>query len=171
MKKLTLLLLIVCMLFSAAGCSALNDVADLISPTEEVFSIEGYRLQITADSTFKTNTGGNFDLQITNGKAYISIMAYKYIDLPEDTTPQDVYDVQNEDLFSKRTNVTAIEESETQALHSAEKDGVKNYYATYLIDLPDAETFAWVLVTATPSYFENNKEYLNNIVYSLTTIE
>ena len=104
-------------------------------------------------------------------------MAYKYIDLPEGVTPRDVYDMQNEDLFSKRTAVTVIEEVKTQtvsqktvtrALHSAEKDGVKNYYATYLIDLPEEEVLAWVLVTATPSYLEANQEYLNNIVFSLS---
>ena len=86
--------------------------------------------------------------------------------------------MQNEDLFSRRTAVTVIEEAKTQsqakqvvtqALYSAEKDGVKNYYATYLIDLADAETFAWVLVTAMPSYLDDNQEYLHNIVCSLTS--
>lgn len=180
MKKVIVVLLMTCMLFSAAGCSVLDDTASLFEPTETVFSIDSYHLQITADSTFREDTGGSFDLQITNDNAYISIMAYKYIDLSEDLTPLDVYDMQNEGLFSQRTAVTVIEEEKTpslsqnvvtQALHSAEKDGVKNYYATYLVDLPDEETFAWVLVTAMPSYLDENREYLNDIVCSLTPIQ
>ena len=171
MKKVIAILLLVCVFFS--GCSMLRK-ADV---TEKAFSIDSYDLQLTADSTFYENTGGSFDLQITNDKAYVSIMAYRYIDLPEGITPRDVYDTQTEDLFSRRTAVTVIEETEelsqniTGGLYSAEKDGVKNYYATYLVDLPQEETLAWVLVTATPSYLEANREYLYDIVRSLKTAE
>ena len=179
MKKVFVIFLMACMLFSAAGCSVLNDADSLLKPTEAVFTIDRYHLQITADSTFQEKTGGSYDLQITNGSTYISIMAYKYIDLPENLTPQNVYDMQNEDLFSKRTAVTTIEEAKTQALsqrtithalYSAEKDGVKNYYASYLVDLPDKETFAWVLISAMPSYLDDNRAYLHDIVCSLTAI-
>ena len=52
-------------------------------------------------------------------------------------------------------------------MYSAERDGTKNYYGSYLIDFPEEETFAWVLITATPSYFESNRETLHNIVCSL----
>ena len=106
MKKVIAILLLVCVVFS--GCSMLMK-ADV---TEKAFSIATYDLQLTADSTFYENTGGSFDLQITNDKAYVSIMAYRYIDLPEGITPRDVYDTQNEDLFSRRTAVTVIEETE-----------------------------------------------------------
>ena len=36
-----------------------------------------------------------------------------------------------------------------------------------MIDFPEEETFAWVLITATPSYFEDSRESLHNIVCSL----
>ena len=172
--------MVACVLFSVAGCSVLEDVASVIKPTEKVFSIDNHHLQITADSSFQEKTGGSYDLQITNDKAYVSVMAYKYIDLPKGVSPRDVYDVQNEDLFSRRTAVMIIEETRTQsfsksvvtyAMYSAEKDGVKNYYATYLVDLPEEETLAWVLVTATPSYLNENREFLHNIVCSLTGTE
>ena len=178
MKKAILVFLTTCILLSAAGCSALHKAESVFKPTETVFSIDNYHLQITADSSFQEKTGGAFDLQITNDKAFVSIMAYKYMDLPEGLTPQNVYETQNEDLFSKRTAVTAVEEAKTQtlsqkeityAMYSAERDGVKNYYVTYLVDIPLEETFAWVLVTAAPSYLDNNQEYLHNIVCSLTT--
>ena len=44
---------------------------------------------------------------------------------------------------------------------------MKNYYATYLLDFPEAETLAWVLITATPSYLDANRESLHNIVCTL----
>ena len=178
MRKMIAVVMAVCVLFSLAGCSALEDATAIVRPKEKVFSIDTYHLQITADTTFQEKTGGNsWDLQITNGDAYISVMAYKYIDLPQDVTPADVYDMQNQDIFSKRDNVATVEETMTQTLpgckvtygmYSAEKDGGKNYYASYLMDFADAETFAWVLVTAVPSYMEENKETLHNIVCSLT---
>jgi len=178
MKKTILVFLAACMLFFVTGCSALNNTGSVFQPTETVFSIDDYRLQITADRSFREETGGAFDLQITNDKAFVSIMAYKYMDLPEGMTPQDVYEIQNEELFSKRTAVKVVEETKTQtisqkeitcAMYSAEREGIKNYYRTYLVDIPLEETLAWVLVTATPSYLDNNQEYLNNIVCSLTT--
>lgn len=186
MKKAFILLMTVCMLLSAAGCTLPIDSVSSTKPeettpptkpAETVFSIDSYQLKITADSTFFDKTGGSFDLQITNGRAYVSVMAYKYIDLPSGLTPLDVLDMQNEDIFSKRTNVTTVEETTTEstsqksithALYSAEKDGAKNYYASYLVDFPAEQTFAWVLVTAMPSYFVENQEYLHNIVCSLT---
>lgn len=180
MKKIIAFLLMTCILYSAVGCSVQGDTDSLFKPTETLFSINSYHLQITADSTFQEKTGGSYDLQITNGRAYISIMAYKYIDLPEGLIPLDIYDMQNEDLLSKRNAVAIIEEAKTlslsqstitHALFSAEKDGVKNYYASYLVDLPDDETFAWVLVSAMPSYLNDNREYLHDIVCSLTSVK
>ena len=180
MKKVMVVLLTVCILFSEAGCSFLNDTYSLTKQTETVFSIDSYNLQITADNAFHQEPISNFDLQLTNRNSYISIMAYKYIDLANNSTPLDIYDMQNEDLFSRRENVTIIEDVEVQSLpqavvtqttYSAEREGIKNYYVSYLIDFPNAETFAWVLVTAVPSYIDNNRAYLNNIVCSLESIE
>ena len=186
MKKAFVVLLTVCMLLSAAGCTLPIDSVSSTKPTETtpptkpaetVFPIDTYQLKITADSTFSEKTGGSFDLQITNGSTYVSVMAYKHIDLPTGLTPQDVWGKQNEQLFGKRENVATVEETKTEstaqksithALYSAEKDGVKNYYASYLVDFPAEQTFAWVLVTAMPSYFVENQAYLHNIVCSLT---
>lgn len=178
MKKGMAVILVICLLFSVSGCAVLEDAASLLDPKEAVFTVERFPMQITADSTYRESTGGEFDLQITNRRSYISIMAYAYTDLPSGVTVMDVYDMQNEDLFSKRTAVTDIEEAKTQttpqcvrtyALYSAEKDGVKNYYGTYMIDFPNEEIFAWVLFSATPSYFESNRDSLHSIVCSLTT--
>lgn len=179
MKKTVLFTLALCLLLSVTGCSLPEMPGAATEPAEKVFTVDTYQLQLTADSSFQENTAGSFDLQITNGQCYISIMAYSYIDLPQDTTPADVYEMQNQDLFGKREHVTAVEDTVTQApsgalvsygLYSAERDGTKNYYATYLMDFPDGETFAWVLVTSAPSYMEANREMLHNYVCSLTPI-
>ena len=179
MKKCIIILTAICILLSLNGCTVQKDITASFQPTETSFSIDNYHLQITADSSFREDTGGSYDLQITNDSTYISIMAYNYIDLPVDITPLDVYAFQNEDLCSKRSAVATIEEPTeqtlpqgtlTRTLFSAEKNGVKNYYASYLIDLPDEKVFAWVLVTAMPSYLRDNQEYLHNIVCSLAPI-
>ena len=176
MKKALVILLLGCILISAVGCTEQKDGYDPTEPAAKVFTVEGYDLQITADDRFYEDTGGSFDLQITNNKCYISIMAYRYTDLPEGTTPTDVYETQNEDLFSRRDYVNQIESTQTQniaggtvtySLYSAEKDGVKNYYALHLVDLPETEVLAWVLISATPSYMEKNREYLHSIVCSI----
>ena len=168
-------LLALCILLTASACSLPNPSA----PEEKVFSIGDYNMQITANTDFHEKTGGSFDLQITNDKCYISIMAFRYIDLPADTTPFDVFDLQNEDLLGRREKVVTIEDARmqvltkgslTNSLYSAEKDGVKNYYGSYLMDLPSDESFAWILVTAAPSYFEHNRADLERIVSSLKSI-
>jgi len=181
MKKVISLLLLACVLLSFAGCAAIGEALMTVAePEEKTFSVENYPLQIVADTDFYEKTGGSFDLQITNDSCYVSVMPYSYSELPEGMMPQDVYDIQNEEIFSKRDAVTLIAETKTQTLpqgeaiygvHSAEKDGVENYYATYLIDLPQQEICAWVLVTAVPSYYQSNTDYLHNIVCSLTGAE
>ncbi len=174
MKKFYCVLLLICTVLSASGCA---DLLPAQTPRETVFPIDAYHLQITADSSFKSVEVSNFDLQITNGSVYLSVMGYHYIDLPTDSAPIDYYNFHNEDMFSRRQNVAVIEEAKTESsaertlirtLYSAEKDGVKNYYASYLVDFPEAGVFAWVLVTSTPSYMQNNSAALHEIVCSLT---
>ena len=83
-------------------------------------------------------------------------------------------------LLGKRDNVTALEAIKTQTLpgcnisyemFSAEKDGVENHYATYLMDFPDSRICAWVVITATPSYMTKNRETLHNIACTLSSAE
>ena len=95
----------------------------------------------------------------------------------DDSTARDVFDVQNNELLSKRDAVEEVEAPTTQslphcqvirALYTAERDGSKNYYETYLLDFPESQILAWVLVTATPSYATSHRDYLSDIVFSLT---
>ena len=162
-----------------SGCN--SQFSNIQDKKEKTFKVYGYDLKITANSNFKDDSEDSpWDLQITNNNVYLSVMAYEYIDLSEGQSPKDLYDFHNEDLFSRRENVSVIEEEATQTLtgknitktrYSAEADGNKNYYDTYLIDFTESEVFAWVLVTGTPSYLKNNTEELESIVYSLETVD
>lgn len=173
--RIFLSLLIICLMLT--GCSFVGPIGE---KKDVIFEIPFYKLSLTANESFeKDNEDSNWDLQLTNGNAYISIMAYKYIDLAEDQSPKEIYDWHNEELFSKRDNVSVVKEAvtETEAdrtiiktRYSAENDGSKNYYDSYLLDFKNDEVFAWVLVTGTPSYIESTKE-LEDIVYTLKIIE
>lgn len=176
MKKAMIFVLVVCILCSSAGCSVLTPA----EPVQKTFLLESYNLQIVADDTYYEKTGGSFDLQLTNENSYISIMVYRYSDLPESTTARDVYDIQNQDIFSKRDAVAEIEKTETFSLpqgeairgaYTAKRDGSENYYVTYLIDIPEEEVLAWVLVTTLPTYYPNHKEHLDSIVCSLSAAQ
>lgn len=155
------------------GCST---ILDRLQNVETVFEIPEYNLKITADIDFERVDAGNWDLQITDGNCYISVMAYSDIDLAENQTAKDVYDFHNDDMLSRRDNAFIVKDETTETLtdktivktvYSAENNGNKNYYSSYLVEFKDEETFAWVLVTGTPSYIENNSEKLDGIVHTL----
>ncbi len=178
-RKLIGIILILCSLLCVAGCAGVGGGSPA-EPTRVTFAVEGYGLQIMADDTFENNTGGEWDMQLTNDECYISVMAYKYAELTEDLTPQNVYKLQNDSFLEKRTNVRELEKEFTEViegrtvtvkLYSAERDGVENYYASYLLDIPESEVCAWLLISTTPSYFEENREHLNNIACSLSAAE
>ena len=177
-RKLMGIILVLCSLLCVAGCVGTGGAT--AEPTRVTFAVTGYGLQIMADDTFTEKTGGEWDLQLTNDECYISVMAYKYSDLSEEYTPQDVYKLQNDSFLGKRTNVKELEKESTeviegrtvtQKLYSAEKDGVENYYASYLFDIPESEICAWLLISTPSSYFEGNREHLNNIACSLSAAQ
>ncbi len=171
MKRLFLLAFVCVFLF--CNCA----FTEFLPNEETVFTVQNYDLEITVSGYFKDVTQGSpFDLQLANQNAYLSIMAYKYIDLSEEQTPLDVYTYQNEDIFSKRDNVQVVEEETVTTLadkeiyktrYSAEHNGFKNYYDSYLVDFKENETFAWVLISALPSYLEANGDALESMVHTI----
>lgn len=167
--------LALCLLLT--GCSFIPS-AKPIEP--KTFEMEFYGLCLTADDSYKeVEDKGEWDLQITNGNAYISVMAYYLIDLAEDQNPKGIYDSHNEDIFSTRDNISVIKSAQTQTQgqktitktrYSGEWEGNKNYYDSYLLEFEGGDVFAFVLVTGTPSYIENTKE-LEEIVHSISITE
>ncbi|MBR2915887.1 MAG: hypothetical protein IKC06_08830 [Clostridia bacterium] len=102
MKKTLIFSLILSLLLSAAGCSLLN-------PAPKDFDVADYNMVITADEGFKEDTGGDWSLQITNYKSYISVMPFTYEELG-DITPEEIYSLQNEDIFTRREDAKVLEE-------------------------------------------------------------
>lgn len=172
MKKTLILSLVLCILLSAAGCSLLN-------PAPKDFEVADYNMVITADEGFKEDTGGEWSLQITNYQTYISVMPFTYEEL-DDITPEEIYALQNEDIFTRREDTKVLEEETTKTengktiirtVFSAVLDGEENYYVCYLVDIPESELCAWVLVTTLPEYYNSVKENSDTIVASLKVKE
>lgn len=172
MKKALILSLILCVVLSAAGCSLFN-------PAPKDFEVADYNMVITADEGFTEDTGGEWSLQITNYKTYISVMPFTYEELG-DITPEEIYSLQNEDIFTRREDTEVLEEETKKTengktiirtVFSAVLDGDENYYVCYLVDIPESELCAWVLVTTLPEYYDSIKEKSDTIVASLTVKE
>ena len=173
-KKVTLSMCIVlaCVVL-LAGCSGGE------APIR--FYIEDYNLAFMAPQEWERTENYNFDLKITDGKAYFSVMVYYSIDLAADETPKDVYAWQNNDLFSKRENVEVVEEEQiiqydggtiTATLFSAEREHKKNYYYSCLVQLDDNEDiFMWVLINATPSYILKNQNTYFDMIKTMEYVE
>ncbi len=172
MKKAIILSLILSVLLSAAGCSVFN-------PAPKDFEVADYNMVITADEGFKEDTGGEWSLQITNYQTYISVMPFTYEEL-DDITPEEIYSLQNEDIFTRREDTKVLEEEAKKTENgktiirtafSAVLDGEENYYVCYLVDIPESEICAWVLVTTLPEYYDSVKEKADTIVASLAVKE
>lgn len=142
------------------------------------FQVGQYDLAIIADSTFEDVTAGDWNLQISDGNVYISIMAWKYSEMADDnfSNSYELYTLHDENLKSKRQNVETIaaeityNDGERKAYRNAfraEKDGLENVYYTYLLDFEESGRVAWVILNGEPSYFEENLYALETIVNSI----
>lgn len=172
MKKALILSLILSLLLSAAGCSLLN-------PAPKDFDVADYNMVISADEGFKEDTDGDWSLQITNYKSYISVMPFTYEELG-DITPEEIYSLQNEDIFTRREDAKVLEEETKKTengktiirkVFSAVLDGEESYYVCYLVDIPESEICAWVLCSTLPEYYDSIKEKSDTIVASLDVKE
>lgn len=179
-KKVSLFMCIV-MLSSVllSGCS-LAKTTNKVAIDKEFF-IDYYNISFTASQEWSETDQNNFDLQITNGDSYFSVMTYYTIDLPAGDTPESIYAWQNEDLFSRRENVEIVEDERiiisdgkiiTATMFSAERDETKNYYYSCLVQLGDNEdVFSWIIVTALPSYMQKNKDVFLDIMKTMRYVE
>lgn len=176
-------LLFMCMMMSLvliSGCN-LTETTNKMKMDKEFF-IDYYNISFTASQEWSETDQDNFDLQITNGDSYFSVMTYYTIDLPEGDTPESIYAWQNEDLFSKRENVEIVAEEPvvisdgkiiTATMFSAERDGKKNYYYSCLVQfgIINKDVFSWIIVTAQPSYMQKNKDVFLDIMKTMEYVE
>lgn len=173
MKKSLVCLAAVLLLLLSAGCSLLPGK----SRPDKEFRIEGYGITFTAAGEWEEVSDTPFDIQITNSKSYLGIMAYGEQDLSQEQTAREVYDWQNSDLFSRRENVEIVRqyrEYQSQGktigstLFSAERDGNQNYYLSCLVRFDTGDTpFAFVMITGMPNYIQDNREALLAILESM----
>ena len=178
MKKLSLTAFLLALLLAFSSCMTLTDVLD---PKEKLFTLEDYPVSFTATTAFKeVSDRGEWDIQITDGRVYFGVMAYDPVDLSEGQTPEEIYKLQNDHLFGRRENVQVMVEENTSALsgksithtrYSAEREGSKNYYESYLVTFGEDQTFCWVLITGLPSYIEKEGGHLRTVVESLSLTE
>ena len=179
-KKTAMFLCIVLMSsFLLSGCNLIK--SENTASMDKEFFIDYYNVSFTATQEWSQTDQDNFDLQLTNGEAYFSVMTYYTIDLPVGDTPENIYAWQNEDLFSRRENVETVEDERiiisdgkiiTATMFSAERDGKKNYYYSCLVQLGNNEdVFSWIIVTALPSYMQKNKDVFLDIMKTMEYVE
>lgn len=145
------------------------------------FTIEKNGLQITADEQYENITEeGDFDLQLKHENRYISVYDFDQSWLQKGQTAKDVFEMQNENLFSGMTDVIALEEESTEETPYAEVTRRlyqgkimerELVYDCYLFHFHDSHKFAWVLITTTLEDYEKNGEELRKVARSLKTVE
>ena len=143
------------------------------SGEKDIFLAE-YNFAISLPEGWKELADTNFDLQLTNGKAYLSVFVYFKNELAEYQSPLDVHEEHIEELFSGRENVRKLKEENIKelpdkeiysVLYSAEYKGVENYYYCNLLDFKEgSDIFSWIVITTLPSYFEENNTLLDEII-------
>ncbi len=147
--------------------------------TESTFAVGDYGVSFTFDGDWAKTDSENFDLQLSSKKygAYFSVFVYYRVDLSNGKTVEDMFNEQNEDIFSNRQNVSTVSETETKTVGtksifakttSAENNGNKNYYRTYMIDDPESKIIVWVLLNTIPSDMEKHQGYFDSIVNNVT---
>jgi|SRR5690554_3856617 len=145
-----------------------------IKRSEKSIFLEEYKFRLTLPEGWKEVDDTQFDLQLTSGRAYVSVFVYFKNELAELQIPLDVQEQHLKDLFSKREYVEKITEENIieltdkviySVLYSAEYNGVENYYYCNLVDFKgEADIFAWILVSALPSYFTENNDIWSEII-------
>jgi len=145
------------LILAACGDDTTTDTAE-----ENVMTIANYNVSFTFPSNWKQEEDqAPYDLQFGNSKSYASVFAYFKTDLADGASPMTLYDVQKDDILSKRTDIKVESEAQIReingkriksGLYTAAADGVKNSYYCNLIEFgEDADAFAWVIFTALPS--------------------
>jgi len=160
-KKRMITIVLVLVMVMLTACT--SDTPASNTKAEKVFKIEDYNISFSFPNNWKKEMdGAPYDLQCSNEESYACIFTYHKIDLSEGQTPLDIFNIQNDDIFSRRENVKKISEEKVDefenkrihsVLYSAENGGVKNYYYCNLIEFKEeADVFAWIIFTAVPSY-------------------
>lgn len=146
------------------------------SEKNQIFNVVPYDMRFTFSDDWEDATGDSpYDLQMKrDDRYYCSIFGFKDIDLPNGMVPEDVFELQKEDLLGNRDFVELIREEPAwedenkkiyRELYSGEFEGGKYYYYCCLIDFKEpAEGLAWVVFSGIPSWIENDMEEIDQIL-------
>lgn len=176
MKKLLAIMLSLSLCISLSACK--DGMSSYIASQEasEIFRVGDYPILITTPNGWtKEDDMGSFDLQCRSPKRdmYLSVYGYYGIDLAEEQTTQELFELQINEILSLRDNVTEIEpatstEGDERTLYSSyysgEQDGCKYYYRFYFIRFKTTDDMAWISFNGMPSVVEKNKEAIDEIV-------
>ena len=142
-----------------------------------IFADNLVQLQFPID--WNENENNNpFDLQYfsKDQKMNTGVFVYYSKYLSQNSTPQNIFKRQINDLKSKRTNFTIVEQESTEtlqdkiittAVYSGEKNESKYYYKFTLIEFTEnSEQFLVTLQVSFPSQWNQNKPILEKITSS-----
>jgi len=171
------ILIIVALALTMLMLAACAEDAAPDTSSKNVMLIEDYKVSFSFPPDWEPEADQKpYDLQCSNGRSYASIFVYYKTDLADGETPFALFNMQKNDILSKRENVK--EEAEEKiyevnnkriksALFSADISGTKNYYYCNLIEFDEAsDVFAWVLFTALPSDSAKMMDQWNEIIAS-----
>lgn len=142
------------------------------------FYIDDYDLTLTTSKYWReVNDETEYDLYITNGECYLGVMAYYMIDLIDDYTVEDVYEIQTQEILKNKKNTALVEPTETitcegktisATMYSGEYEKYKFYFYSFMVTFDDnPDVIAWISVTNTPSDMLKHKEDILNIIKTL----
>lgn len=178
-KRCVAIILMTALLISGCGpYQAIRQTGEesVQETTEQTYEVEPYDICFTLPDGWEKVTGETpYDMQFSKDERYyMSVFAYKSIDLGEGVTSQDIYEMQKEELINLRDNMKPVAEKKNMEtedkyvyteLYSGEKDHLKNYYYCCLVEFKaPRDGFAWVLFSGVPTWVDNDLEELDQIL-------
>jgi len=130
---------------------------------------------------FKNEKDNPYDLQCFSKlqRMNTGVFLFSKVDLAEEFTPEKLFQLQIEDLKSKRKNFAVLENKQiirtdqkklTSIVYSGEKGVSRYYYRFTLVEfLKNPELFLVVLQVSIPSYWKLHKPILEEITLSART--
>jgi hypothetical protein len=128
---------------------------------------------------YKNQKEHPFDLQCfsRDERMNTGVFLLKKEDLAQDAVPRELFELQIQDLQSKRKNFTVVEEEQvvqlegkrlTTVVYAGEKDSSRDYYRFTLVEFTEnPKLIPIVLQVSIPSYWQENKPVLESITASV----
>ncbi|MBQ7871385.1 MAG: hypothetical protein IJ357_04515 [Oscillospiraceae bacterium] len=164
MKKFLAFLLLFGVL-ALAGCAG---------QTQSV-TIEAYGITLSVPEGWATEADSAFDLQLSDGTGYMSLMAYYRDEV--DMSPTQVHAWHDEALLADREAVSELEAETTEEIkgktvttvvYAAGSEGEENYYSSSMVELSE-DLILWMVVSGPVDEFEADRDMIHDVLASLST--